>query len=288
MAEDAAKGVGMQSESLVETRQGARSRYLVFTSAGDRSNVHRWLRGRRDFDLWIAYYGDTPGALRAHADLYLQRKGSKFQNLHHCFQHWPDRLARYDAVMVMDDDIEIGASGISRLFEILTRLDLWSAQPAFRLCGKISWDITRVHPTAKLRYTNFIEMACPVFRRDKLETFLKAFDPELVGYGTDWWFLHTLGDLRNRVAVIDEITCVNPYDRAKGGRREIDRLQSHEDRKAVWEKMKARHGLDEQGRVHVEFGRVPQSLPGAAWALLRNLPDWSVFQAKALARRVLR
>jgi len=26
-------------------------RHLVFTSAGDRAGVHRWLEGRRNFDL---------------------------------------------------------------------------------------------------------------------------------------------------------------------------------------------------------------------------------------------
>ena len=68
-----------------------------------------------------------------------------------------------------------------------------------------------------------------------------VYDPELVGYGTDWWFLHTLGpDIDNRVAVVDEVTCVNPYDKNKGGGgREIDALQTHQMRKEVWERIKA-------------------------------------------------
>ncbi len=37
---------------------------------------------------------------------------------------------------------------------------------------------------AKLRYTNFIEMARPLFRQDKLDAFMAVYDPELVGYGT--------------------------------------------------------------------------------------------------------
>jgi hypothetical protein len=144
-----------------------------------------------------------------------------------------------------------------------------------------------VHPTAKLRYTNFIEMACPLFRRDKLDPFMAVYDPELVGYGVDWWFLHTLGaGLPNRVAVVDEVTCINPYDRTKGGVREIDTLQSHEKRKEVWERMKALHGLDEQGRQHHEFRRIRQSSLGTAAALLRNFPDWAYFNAKRLARQL--
>jgi len=273
---------------LIPDPPATRSRHLVFTSAGDRGNLRAWLQGRRDFDLWVVYYGEHPGGLRELADFHLQRKGSKFQNLHYCYQHWREALERYEAVMVMDDDIMIDASGITRLFELRRELDLWALQPAFRWCGKVSWDITAVHSTAKLRYTNFVEMACPLIRRDKLDAFMAVYDPELVGYGVDWWFLHTLGpELANHVAIVDEVTCINPYDRDKGGVREIDRLQSHEKRKEVWERMKARHGLDEQGRTHVEFGRIRRSPMGAAASLLRYFPDWAYLQAKHVARRLV-
>jgi hypothetical protein len=263
-----------------------RSRNLVFTSAGNRANVHAWLEGQRDFDLWVVYYGDEPGKFQGLANFHLDRKGSKFQNLHYCYEQWPQALARYDAVMVMDDDIMIDATGVTRLFEVRRERDLWALQPAFRWCGKVSWDITAVHSTAKLRYTNFIEMACPLIRQDKLAVFMAAYDPQLVGYGVDWWFLQTLGaELQNHVAVVDEVTCINPYDREKGGVREIDTLQSHEKRKEVWERMKALHGLNEQGRQQVEFGRVRQSPAGAAVSLVRYFPDWAYFNAKRVARQ---
>jgi hypothetical protein len=273
---------------LIAATPGSRSNNLVFTSAGDRSNLRRWLQGRRDFDLWVVYYGEQPGTFQELATYHVNRRGSKFQNLHYCYQERPHELAHYDAIMVMDDDIVIDATGITRLFEIRRELDLWALQPAFRLAGKVSWDITAVHPTAKLRYTNFIEMACPLFRRDKLDAFMAVYDPELVGYGVDWWFLHTLGaELDHRVAIVDEVTCINPYDRTKGGVREIDTLQSHEKRKEVWERIKARHGLDELGRQYREFRRINQSSLGAAASLLRNFPDWAYFNAKRLARRLI-
>lgn len=273
---------------LIAATPGSRSNNLVFTSAGDRSNLRGWLHGRRDFDLWVVYYGARPGTFQELATYHVNRRGAKFQNLHYCYQRWPEVLARYDAIMVMDDDIVIDATGLTRLFEIRRELDLWALQPAFRLAGKVSWDITAVHATAKLRYTNFIENACPLFRRDKLDAFMAVYDPELVGYGVDWWFLHTLGtELDNRVAVVDEVTCINPYDRSKGGVREIDTLQSHEKRKEVWERMKARYGLGERGRQHRELRRINQSPLGAAAGLLRNLPDWAYFNAKRLARRLV-
>ena len=277
------------SMELIKPPAGRRSNNLVFTSAGDRSNLGRWLEGRRDFDLWVAYYGKHPGIFEPEADFYSLARGAKFQNLHSCYQRWSDVFAQYDAVMVMDDDILIDATGITRLFAIRQELDLWLVQPAFRLCGKISWDITCVSPTNRLRYTNFVEMTCPLFRRDKLDAFMAVFDPESAGYGEDWWFLKTLGpDLHKRVAIVDEVPCVNPHDREKGGTREIDRLLSHEERKASWERMKARYGLDERARDHEEYGSVRKSALGAVAGLIRYFPDWVQFNAKRVGQRLFR
>jgi hypothetical protein len=267
----------------------APSNNLVFTSAGDRSRLRGWLEGVRDFDLWVVYYGDKPGTFCDISDNYLVRKGSKFQNLHYCYQTHKHELDRYSAIMVLDDDILIDANGLTRLFAIREELDLWVLQPAFRIVGKISWDVTRVRPTAKLRYTNFVENTCPLFRRDKLDAFMSVYDPELVAYGTDWWFLQSMGtDLEGHVAIVDEVACVNPYDKSKGGIREIDRLQSAVQRKEVWKRMKALHGLDEMGRRQVEFRRIERSALGACASLIRHIPDWLRFYTRHIARQLLR
>ena len=189
----------------------------------------------------------------------------------------------------MDDDVLINGTAITRLFEIRRDFDLWVLQPAFRLGGKISWDVTRVRPTAKLRYTNFVEMTCPLFRRDKLDEFMAVYDPELSGYGVDWWFLQTIGGHdEKRVAVVDEVTCVNPFDRSKGGIREIDRLQPKVERQRVWGRIKTRYGLGEQGRQHKELGRVERSTFGAVAGVLRYAADWTFLRARMLAARLVR
>ena len=273
---------------VIRTPRAPTSRNLVFTSAGDQSNLYQWLRGKCDFDLLVVYYGQQPNRYAEVAGLYARSNGTKFQNLHRVYRLYADVLAKYDAVMVADDDILIDGTGLTRLFEIRRQRDLWVVQPAFRLSGKISWDITRVSPTCQMRYTNFIEMTCPLFRRDKLDRFMAEFNPELSGYGEDWWFLSLLGpDLSNRLAIADEVSCVNPHDKAKGGRREMDLVNSHEERKQAWERIKLAHGLDEQGREHIEYDRIPNSLWGTAKALMQYVPDWSYFKAKQVARSIL-
>lgn len=68
-------------------------------------------------------------------------------------------------------------------------MELTAATSGSRSNHLVFTSINTVHPTAKLRYTNFVEMACPLFRRDELDAFMSVYDPDLVGYGTDRWFL---------------------------------------------------------------------------------------------------
>ena len=261
--------------------------YLVFSSVGDQSNLRHWLRGRRNFDLWVTYYGSRSGRYEDVADYYTERRGSKFQNLHHAYQNWSDLFSRYSAILVMDDDVLISGSRISRLFELREQHDLWALQPAFTPRGKVSWPITRARRANVLRFTNFIEMTCPLFRRDKLDAFMAVYDPELVGWGCDWWFLEVMGtDLRDRVAVVDAITCLNPHDVSKGGRREIDQLSRTHERRAIWERIRNKYGIEsEEGRCFTEYDAIRKSALGQVlgrltdaseerWLRLRSSQRW--------------
>lgn len=233
----------------------AHRRYLVFTSAGDRNAVVSWLGPSREFDLWVVWYGKGEAPLEQMADYHVLRFGSKFQNLHFCFQRWPELLERYEAVMVTDDDVQISTAKLNELFTVRKKYDLWVLQPAFSPWGKLSFRINRVRRECELRFVDFVEMTCPLFRTDKLCDFLRVYDPELVGWGCDWWFMFTIGpDLRARVAIIDRIVCINPHDSWKpGGGREIDRLQSTDLRKATWERIREQRGIYVDPRGANEF-----------------------------------
>jgi hypothetical protein len=239
-----------------------KKRYLVFTSAGDRAKLGRWITGDRNFDLWITYYGVKENRFQELADYYNRRRGGKFPNLHYAYRQWPEIFRKYDAVMVMDDDLVIRGSDLSRLFTIRERYDLWLLQPAFSPRGKISHRITRVDPRYIMRYTNFVEMGCPLFRTDKLERFLEVYDPVLVGYGMDWWFLEVLGpDLRGKVAVIDAISCINPDEASKGGVREIDTLQSLTERKQTWERIKRAYNIQSEAIGFQQYDAILAPFP---------------------------
>jgi hypothetical protein len=205
------------------------------------------------------------------ADYYNVRRHGKFPNLQHVWRTWPQLFDRYDAVLTLDDDIVINASGISRLFDIRARYDLWLLQPAYDPRGKISHAVTRMRHTSFLRYTNFVEVACVMFRKDKLDAFLRVFDPVLVGWGIDWWFLEVLGpNLMGKVAVVDVVTCRNPHDSAKGGQREIDKLQPTAERIAAWRQIKAKYDIRSEVRGITEYGVLPRSLVGKVAGMARG------------------
>lgn len=225
-------------------------RRLVFTSAGDRHGLAGWLpKGGRDWDLLVAYYGDDPATydwLAAHADQVVRRKGGKIQNLWSLWREEPALLAPYDHVWVADDDlVPREPEDIGRLFAVAEALDLWVCAPAFDPAGKMSFPATLPDDGGQdIRLVNFIEVTCPLFRRDKLESFLGVFDGSLVGYGIDKWYSHHLGaDQCLAFGLVDRIVMLNPTDAMKGGVREINRLQPLRDRVAEFEAACRRVGV---------------------------------------------
>ncbi|MEC9376229.1 MAG: hypothetical protein VYA80_07670 [Pseudomonadota bacterium] len=221
-------------------------RFLVYTSAGDKSSLRLWLEGRRNFDLWVTAYGNDLNRYKNYADYFEVRKGGKFQNLRKDWLSNREVFAHYDSVLVLDDDIIIDADGISRLFEVLEEYDLTILQPAFLPFGKVSHPVTRQVFGKKLRFVDFIEVTCPLFRRDSLEHFLNEYDGELLGWGIDYWFLDILRkEPEFLAAIIDSIPCVNPVDSVKGGQREISLLQPDSRRRNDWLDYKLRLDLEE-------------------------------------------
>lgn len=255
-------------------------RRLVYTSAGNHHNIRQWLRGRTSFDLWVSHYADAPFDLAEHCAYWHARKGSKFQNLKYLFEQRKTELARYDAVFVLDDDIHLSGSDIEHLFNLRQQHGLTVLQPAFMRCGKVSHRHTRFDPRHTLRYTNFVEVTCPLFETQALLDFLACYDGRLVGWGIDWWFMEVLaGRPGFKAAIVDQIPCVNPREVQKGlEQREIDALQPTDQRHAQWETMRRKLGLTLQDRGAEITGGLSANLAARASSRLLALRRWMEVQ----------
>jgi len=220
------------------------SKFLVFTSAGNYSNIHQWCEGA-SFDLFVVYYGDTEGTYREIANYYLMNKAGKFQNLYYAMQEYRKIFLQYDSIFVADDDILISGDEINQLFELLVNKDLFLLQPAFDPRGKVSHKITTIKPFSSIRYTNFVEVTCPMFKTSVLVDFIDVFDPIANGGGVNWWFCDevTKKGKKNKIAIVDDIWCTNPHDIEKSGVREIDKFKSRQERNNDWKFVRKKHSL---------------------------------------------
>jgi hypothetical protein len=238
-------GSEVDTIELVRNIDAPRSKNLVFTSAGNHTNIDHWVRGRQDFDLMIVNYADPDDQLRQIGDYYANRPGSKFQNLNYAYQHWRPVLDQYEAIFVLDDDLIFDGESISRLFEILDEYDLWMLQPGFHISSRLSTMFNCARPFVFMRFTNWIETGAMLFRKDILDQYMTTvYDPRLVSWGTDRLVLHMLRNrIERKVAIVDTYACVNPHESTKSGKREIDNLQSRDERKQVWDEIRQSWGI---------------------------------------------
>jgi hypothetical protein len=232
-------------------------KWLVFTSAGDNTNIKQWMDIGRQYDVFVAYYGSKELLIKNQCEFYKERKGGKYQNLHHFFNEYREIFDSYEAILVMDDDIVISTLKINTLFQLREKRGFDLLQSAFDRRGKISHKITEFNPFTSIRLTNFIEVTCPLFSHRALTAFLNEYDPTVNATGVDWWFCNIVErDFGlNRIAISDDITCLNPHDldKSSSGNREIDKLLSREQRNQSWIEVKQKHNLQLNEGKYVQY-----------------------------------
>jgi hypothetical protein len=134
----------------------------------------------------------------------IDSKGPKWPALHGLIEsHW-SYVAQYDYVWLPDDDIACRTRDIDRIFSLSRDYDLYLSQPALTLDSYFSWFVTLKNPLLRLRYTNFVEIMVPCFKRDFLARCLPFMSETLSGWGLDhlWPTM-----LRSRqMAIIDAVS----------------------------------------------------------------------------------
>ena len=246
----------------LDVARGAPRRRLLFTSAGADVDVSRWLAPDRSFDVWVTYRGQGEPSWWREVDRFERSSSAKFPAFKLAHAGSTNLLCRYDAVFLLDDDIVISSAEIERLFAIRDRFDLWILQPSYCRTSKISHAITLQDGRDKLRFTNFVEVGVPLFQRSRLDDFMMVYDPALVGYGVDWWYLDHLGpDLSRRVAIVDDVACVNP-PRTSGT---IEGFQPRSDRVRTFLELKERHGITADDRYREEVKLIGYAPHGFEW-----------------------
>lgn len=183
--------------------------FLVFSSVG-RSSCHlRWLQGRVNFDLCLVDYEQEPHWTADPRWRQWHRPGAKWPNFEYFLEQCP-QAPDYQAIAVLDDDLEASGDELSLAFELFQAHQLRLAQPSLRLGSSFSWLFTLQRPYLRLRYTSFVENGLSILRGEDLERLRPAFRLARSGFGLDWALPQLLGVDRRQVAVLDEVAVYHP------------------------------------------------------------------------------
>jgi hypothetical protein len=236
---------------------------LVISIVGDNS-VHRtWLAGAtpRNFDLCLIYYGDVAQRFASDADIYLQRKGIKFNLIHELAQHeLAEVMCHYERIWMPDDDIAADVDRVNRLFRLAEEHRLSICQPAIG-SGDVTFRTLRADPRFILRYSRFVEIMCPLFTRAALEQMLPTFVANRSAWGIDWLWASRLGP--KDLAVIDAVPMAHTRPLRSGGVHSqlatlgVDPSQEHKDLEAKFRlRIRRRHRRTRRGTARIRGLRI--------------------------------
>ncbi len=202
-------------------RTGGRKREnLVILRAGSTSLHGEWARDLadvdRNWDLCISWYDDAdPDPNEDGVDyVTIQRDVRKFAAFHQIFATRPD-FWDYRQIWLPDDDLMVTRTAINRLFEICRRNRIELAQPALDEASHLTYPITKRDPRFAMRFTNFVEVMCPVFSRDALATCIDGFRSTVSSWGLDAIWPSLVGVGGTRIAIVDDVTVT--HTRPVGG-----------------------------------------------------------------------
>jgi hypothetical protein len=182
----------------------ARHGNLVISTIGDAS-VHRsWLSepSRRQFDLFLIYYGDGDDSASRDATYYERRKGFKWELLEHVAREYGDVLRQYANIWCPDNDVRSSTPDVNRLFATFAQYHLQLAQPAIA-AGEVSYRALRRRRGVVLRYAPFVEIMCPLFTREAFYRVAGTFDENRSGWGLDWVWPRYFQP--HEIAIIDRV-----------------------------------------------------------------------------------
>jgi len=164
-------------------------KYLLIVRSGPNSLHPEWKDNTSDtknFDLLALNHFAEENSKKKDSDTsdFTEHiPGPKVYGLFHWLNNNPNAIESYKYIGFFDDDILTKEKDISRLFNYIDLLDLQIAQPALTPESNYSLMITRQHKSFMHRWSNWVEIMCPIFRSDILKRCLETFPLNLHGGG---------------------------------------------------------------------------------------------------------
>jgi len=114
-----------------------------------------------------------------------------------------DLLDTYDWIWMPDYDVQLEQGEIERMFGIAQEYNLNICQPSLTRDSYHSFPLVLNDPTKFMRYTNYVEIMCPLFKSEALKKVLWTFTITYSGWAQDFLWARELN--YERLAIIDDI-----------------------------------------------------------------------------------
>lgn len=180
---------------------------LIAAIGNDVKYTSTWFSSaeNKEFDfIALCYEENVSKQVLQYANFFSYKKGYKYPLLFDLLNTQVD-LSQYDAFFFPDDDVVISTEKINQLFKLFHEYKLELSQPSLDRESYFSHKITRNcrKKNVLLRYSNFVEIMCPIFSRNALQRCLPTFSSSETGYGLDYVWPNLLNF--KDIAIIDAV-----------------------------------------------------------------------------------
>jgi len=179
---------------------------LVVVCAGENSLHQQWIQEDSNFDLIVLYYGNCDiifNKFVSTSKKCLKVQGHKYHLIYNFIKSNLDDISQYKYVWFPDDDLMTSSKDITSLFNFCINYELMLASPS--LNGHISHQINKPHLNNLLRFTNFVEVICPIMAVEVLLKIYYTFTLNDSSWGLDFLWPKLLGYPKNKIAIIDSV-----------------------------------------------------------------------------------
>lgn len=179
--------------------------FLVFvqTSENYRSEL---LDETREYDVLLNYY-DNAKSWSPAADYVLVQMGTKTTAIRKILEERPEFFERYNAILFLDDDVEIDRVGVMRLFQTMKNLNLDLVQASLTRESDCYFDVIKHPPIGStLCALKSVEIMMPVVSRRALMDLGWVFKEGISGWAVDFLLSaqvrHRYG---NKIALVADV-----------------------------------------------------------------------------------
>ncbi|HUI20124.1 MAG TPA: hypothetical protein VLZ74_03680 [Methylocella sp.] len=179
--------------------------FLVFVQACEeyRSEL---LDEPRDFDLMLNYY-DEAEIWPPTADYVLLQMGTKTTAIRKILEERPELFERYEAVLFLDDDVEIDRAGVMQLFQTMRNYKLDLVQASLTADSDCYFEIVKHPPEGRaLCPLTSVEIMMPAVSSRALKELGWVFKEGVSGWAVDFLLsMQVRKRYGNKIALIGDI-----------------------------------------------------------------------------------